>query len=116
MKAKTKTVTTRRFAILGIFVALLVAGVLSFYASSSPDGLEHVAQSKGFSQSATGHHAAEGPLAEYQTKGVTNQRLSGGLAGVIGVAATGLLMGGIVLVLRRRQTASPVESSEAASH
>jgi hypothetical protein len=111
-----KAMTTRRFAVLAVLVALLVAGVLSFYASSSPDGLEHVAQTKGFSQSATEHHTADSPLADYQTKGVTNERLSGGLAGVLGVGATGLLMGGIVLALRRRQPTTPAESHEAASH
>jgi hypothetical protein len=110
-----KSMTTRRFAILGVLVALLVAAVLSFYASSSPDGLEHVAESQGFSQTATEHHTADSPLADYQTKGVSNERLSGGLAGTVGIAATGLLMGGLVLALRRRPTGSPTESHEAAS-
>jgi hypothetical protein len=95
-------VTTKRFAVLGVVVALLVAGVLSFYASQSPDGLEHVAETKGFSQTATEHHTAGGPLADYETKGVASPRLSKGVAGIIGVGVTGLLMGGLVLVLRRR--------------
>lgn len=110
-----KAMTTRRFAVIAVLVALLVAGVLSFYASSSPDGLQHVAQTKGFSQSATKHHTADSPFADYQTKGVTNARLSGGLAGVLGVGATGLLMGGVILVLRRRQAATPAESHETPS-
>lgn len=94
--------STRRFAVLAIAASLLIAGVLSWYASSSPDGLEHVAKTSGFGQSAEIHPAETGPLAGYATKGVSDERLSGAVAGVIGVAATGLVMGGLVLVLRRR--------------
>lgn len=101
--------STRRFAVLTLIVSLLVAGVLSWYASSSPDGLERVAETEGFAQTAQEHGTAEGPLADYQTDGVDDQRLSGGLAGVIGVAATGLLMGGLLLVLRRRDRSGPTD-------
>ena len=94
--------TTRRLAVIALGVALLVAGVLSWYASSSPDGLEHVAETTGFAQTAQEHAAAGGPLADYETKGVAPGRLSTGLAGVIGVVATGLVMGGLLVVLRRR--------------
>lgn len=99
--------TTRRFTILGVVVALLVAGLLSIYASKSPDGLQHVAETKGFSQTETQHHAADGPLAGYEAKGVTSSHLSKGVAGVVGVGVVGVLMGGLVLVLRRRPEQHP---------
>lgn len=104
--------TTKRFALVAVVVTLLVAGVLSFYASSSPDGLEHVAETKGFSQTETEHHTENGPLAGYDAKGVSSPHLSKGLAGVIGVAATGALMGGLVLVLRRRAGSVPTEGPQ----
>ncbi|EWT04516.1 cobalt ABC transporter permease [Intrasporangium chromatireducens Q5-1] len=100
--------TTKRFAIVGVLLALLVAGVLSFYASKSPDGLQHVAETKGFSQTETQHSTANGPLAGYEAKGVSSPHLSKGLAGVVGVGVTGLVMGGLVLVLRR-QASSPAD-------
>ncbi len=62
--------STRRFAVIAVVVSLLLAGVLSWYASSSPDGLEHVAQTTGFGQTAQEHATAGGPLADYETKGV----------------------------------------------
>jgi len=37
-----------KFILAGIALSLLIAGVLSFYASSHPDGLEKVAETKGF--------------------------------------------------------------------
>ncbi|GAA6526054.1 PDGLE domain-containing protein [Intrasporangium sp. DVR] len=92
----------RRFAVIAIAVTLLVAGVLSWFASRSPDGLEHVARVLGFAETAQPSGAAGSPLADYRTQGVEDSRLSGGIAGVLGVIVTGLLMGGLVLLLRRR--------------
>jgi hypothetical protein len=88
---------------VGLVVALLLAGVVSFYASSSPDGLEWVAGETGFEEAAT-EHAALGysPFADYQLAGLDDARLSGGLAGVVGtllVLAIGL---GLMWLLRRR--------------
>jgi hypothetical protein len=98
--------SNRRFFVILGAVALVIAGFVSFYASSSPDGLEHVAQTTGFIDTASGHANADGPLAHYSVKGVDDQRLSGGLAGVIGVVVTLIIAGGLALVLRRRNVAA----------
>ena len=58
-------VTTRRLVVVGILVSLLLAGVVSFYASSHPDGLEFVAREKGFSGSAGSHRGDGSPFAGY---------------------------------------------------
>ena len=92
----------RAFLLVGLLVALLVAGVGSYYASSSPDGLEWSAEEEGFGHTADDSAAADSPLADYAVSGVADGRLSGGLAGVIGVAVTLALAGGLTLVLRRR--------------
>ena len=47
-----------------------MAGVASYYASSHPDGLEHVAEQTGFLDSAEDSATADSPLADYQTSGV----------------------------------------------
>ena len=95
-------VSLRRFALVLGAVTFVIAGYVSFYASSHPDGLEHVAESTGFIDTADEHATAEGPLADYAVKGIDSDRLSGGLAGVIGVAVTLVLAGGLALVVRRR--------------
>lgn len=97
--------SNRAFFVGFLLVSLLVAGVASFYASSRPDGLEYVAGETGFLDSAQEHPAAEGPLADYGVSGVENDRLSVGLAGVIGVAVVATLSTGLFLVLRRRKAA-----------
>jgi cobalt/nickel transport protein len=96
----------RTFLALGLLVCLLVAGVASYYASSHPDGLEYVAEQTGFLDSAEDSATADSPLADYSTRGVEDERLSGGLAGVIGVVVMLLLSSGLFWTLRRRQDKS----------
>jgi hypothetical protein len=97
-----RRVSTRTLVALGVLVALVLSGVVSFYASSNPDGLERVAQDHGFADTAHRHATSEGPLADYRTKGVADDRLSGGLAGVAGALVVLVLAGGLVLLVRRR--------------
>ena len=95
MKQKT-------FLISGFVASLFLAGVVSFYASSHPDGLEKVAGDIGFIQTAKENTNSEGILADYGVKGVDNQRLSTGAAGVIGVVATGAISTGLFFLIRRK--------------
>jgi hypothetical protein len=97
-----RRISTRALVLAGLLVALLLAGVVSYYASGKPDGLNHVAQEKGFADTEKKHHTADGPMAGYETRGVHDARLSGGLAGVTGVAVVLVLAGGLTFVLRRR--------------
>jgi len=92
----------KSFLISGFIASLFLAGVVSFYASSHPDGLEKVAEDIGFIETAEDHTYAEGALADYGVKGVENPRLSTGLAGVIGVVATGVVSTGIFMLVRRK--------------
>ncbi|HQR26189.1 MAG TPA: PDGLE domain-containing protein [Nocardioides sp.] len=94
---------TRTFVLVGVLLALLVAGVGSYYASAHPDGLSFVAEQTGFSDQEQTSATADSPFAGYQTKGVENDRLSGGLAGVAGTV-TVLVLGGVLFGLLRRRT------------
>ncbi len=94
---------TRSFLLAGLVVALLLGGVASYYASSHPDGLEHVAEQVGFGDTADDHAAADGPMADYQVDGIDDARLSGGLAGVVGILVTLVIAGGLALAVRRRE-------------
>ncbi|MCW2695322.1 MAG: hypothetical protein JWR62_407 [Modestobacter sp.] len=98
---------TTGFVLAGLLVALLVAGVGSWYASSSPDGLESAAEQHGFAETARDSAVADSPLADYGVAGVSDGRLSGGLAGVTGVLVVLALAGGLTLVLRRRTAPAP---------
>lgn len=93
--------STRAVVATGLAVSLLLAVVVSFYASGHPDGLEFVSDRLGFLDTARDSATAGSPLADYGVSGIDDTRLSGGLAGLAGVVATGLVMLGVVLVLRR---------------
>jgi hypothetical protein len=97
-----RSVPVRWIAAGILAVALVLAGIVSYYASSSPDGLNRVAQDKGFSDTAKAPGAGESPLSGYTSSGVDNSRLSGGLAGVVGVLVVLTLAGGLTYVVRRR--------------
>jgi hypothetical protein len=87
--------------VVGLVLSLVLAGGLSYYASSQPDGFEKSAGEIGFLDTAEESPLAGSPLAEYGVAGVENERLSGGLAGLIGVASTAAISFGIFYTLRR---------------
>ncbi len=105
----------RKVWLAGLATSLVLAGVVSFYASADPDGLEKVAADKGIDAKVEDHAAADSPLADYGVKDVDNARLSGGLAGVIGVGVTVVAGSGIFWAVRRRRTqdVSPVSTTVA---
>ena len=97
--------STRALVVVGVVVALLLAGVASFYASSDPDGLSRVAEDQGIAATEREHKSGDGPLAGYETTGVEDDRLSTLVAGVTGSLVVLALFGGLTLVLRRRARA-----------
>lgn len=98
-----KSLNSKKFYLGGLLLSLLLAGVVSFYASSNPDGLEKVAEEIGFIETAKDPATAGSALADYGVAGVENERASVGIAGVIGVAATGVVATGLFLYLGKRK-------------
>jgi cobalt/nickel transport protein len=96
-------VSNKKFYIGGLLVSLVLAGFVSFYASSHPDGLEKVAEEVGFLETAKEPATAGSALADYGVAGVENERASVGVAGVIGVAATGVVATGLFIYLGKRK-------------
>ncbi|MFY1598473.1 PDGLE domain-containing protein [Micromonospora sp. WMMD737] len=102
------------FVVGGLLVALLLAGVVSNFASSHPDGLDSSLR-EGCTFDAddniTGgscpaqrerEHEVGGPLADYGVAGIDNEFLSTGLSGVLGVLLTFAVAGGAFWLVRRR--------------
>ena len=78
----------RLFVAGGLLVAIGLAMLVSGFASSSPDGLNKVAEDHGFATNARQHLFENGPLAGYAVKGINGDRLSTGISGLIGVLVT----------------------------
>lgn len=96
---------------LALLVAALLAVFVSPWASSSPDGLEKVAEDKGFMEKAEEKPPSwrHSPVPDYAVKGVKNGRVATGLSGMIGVlitlgaaVAVGLAGWGVSTVLGRK--------------
>ncbi|MEU5562015.1 PDGLE domain-containing protein [Micromonospora musae] len=109
----------------GLLVALVLAGVVSNYASSHPDGLDssllkgctvdaddNIVGGSCPAQQAKDHELADSPLADYGVRGVENGFLSTGLSGVLGVLLTFAIGGGAFWLLRRRSSGATPESDE----
>ncbi|WP_371528746.1 energy-coupling factor ABC transporter permease [Streptomyces sp. NBC_01283] len=103
----------RKVWIAGLVTSLVLAGFVSFYASADPDGLEKVAHDKGIDKKAEEHASSDSPLADYGVKDITDARISGGLAGVIGVGVTVVAGTAVFWSLRRRRTADAGPASTA---
>ena len=93
--------------VLGFALSLFLAGGISYYASSQPDGFEKAAGEIGFLDTAKESSLKDSPLAEYGVAGVENERISGGLAGVVGVGATAAISFAIFYGLRRFNKSKP---------
>jgi cobalt/nickel transport system permease protein len=93
----------RHRARLGAFIAagLMVACALAFFvspaASSQPDGLNRVAIDEGIAANEKPHALQDAPTT----------RLSTGVAGLVGVAVTFALAGGLFVVVRKARTRRP---------
>lgn len=99
--APARRVSTRTVVLVGLAVSLVLAAVVSLFASASPDGLEHVAETLGFADAAADSAVADSPLADYGTAGVGNEWLSTAIASVVGLLVTGLVAFGLMRLLAR---------------
>jgi cobalt/nickel transport protein len=109
------------FLLGGLLVSLLLAGVVSSFASGSPDGLDSAAREgctfdaddnitggTCMAQREQDHQMEDSPLADYGIKGIDNEFLSTGLSGVLGVLIT-FGIGAGVFRLARRRSREPVD-------
>jgi hypothetical protein len=73
--------------VVGLAITVLVAVVVSQFASDEPDGLEYVAERQGFGDASDEHDLADAPLADYGENLESDSRISTGIAGLVGVVA-----------------------------
>ena len=87
---------------VGLALSLLLGGAVSYFASPSPDGLERVADDQGIEAAPAQPAQEQSPFADYQTSGVDEGWMSGGIAEVVGVGLTFLRAAGLATMVRRR--------------
>lgn len=119
MDARKKSLIV--FVCAGLALSAALAVMVSPWASSSPDGLEKVAEDQGFSEDALEEPVwGDSPIPDYAVPGITSTvevedeetgtvvveeeptRLATALAGLIGTVAIFLLAWGLALVLKKK--------------
>lgn len=91
----------KKYTIAVLLICGVLAGGVSYFASSNPDGLNKVAIDLGFAEDEKESATGDSALAGYETAGVENSVLSRAIAGITGVAATGLVGAGLYLFVRK---------------
>jgi cobalt/nickel transport protein len=109
MKANTKL-----FLVAGLLLALALALLVSPFADRDPDGLTKVAEEEGFADAEQEHDLADSPVADYEVSGVDDDRLSTGVAGMVGVLVTfGVALGAFALLRTLRRASQGEHAAEA---
>ncbi|RLG76765.1 MAG: hypothetical protein DRO14_03395 [Thermoprotei archaeon] len=96
---------TKRDIFYGLMIALFLAIVVSPFASPWPDGLEKVAQSKGFMDKEREHPLILSPFSDYLWPNLDNEKIATALAGGVGalfVFIAGYGMGMLIKLLKRK--------------
>ncbi len=74
-----------------VFIAaVFIGGIVSLFASASPDGLEKVAEAQGFL--GQGKQLFAAALPDYMMPGIHNEKLATSLAGIIGTTAVFIVL------------------------
>ena len=101
-------ISMKAFVVLALALAVGLGLASSPYASPSPDGLEKVAEDKGFLDD--GKLAAiqeNSPVPDYAFPGIDDPRLATGVAGFVGTLGVFAIGYGLAWALRRRRPAAP---------
>jgi cobalt/nickel transport protein len=108
------TTNTKLFLVAGLLLALGLALFVSPFADRDPDGLTKVAQDQGFASAEQDHDLSDSPVAGYQVDGVDDDRMSTGVAGLVGVLVTfGVGVGAFGLLRTLRRTPEGEAAAEA---
>jgi hypothetical protein len=92
----------RRVTVAALVVAVALAAAAAPFASSSPDGLEKVAEEQGFLDRGRLAPVQErAPAAGYAFPSVEDERVATGLAGLAGALGVFALGSGLAALVRR---------------
>lgn len=93
----------RKEILAGLVAVLLLLLAVSFFASSSPDGLTWVSEKLGIGARESETHVPASPMTGYKVPGLKGrERLEKLVAGLAGASAVGLCVYGVMRILGRK--------------
>jgi PDGLE domain len=105
---------TRVMVVVGLSLAVGLATAVTPFASSSPDGLQKVAEKKAFLDDGRLHSVQEdSPIPGYAFPGIDNAPVAKGVAGFAGTLVVFALGYGLAYVIRRRDHADAARGAPA---
>lgn len=93
---------SRQEILFGLAVAIVLAVVLSPFASPWPDGLEKIAEVQGFLEKAEGEPLISSPIPDYAWPTINSEGLATSMAGVSGTLIVFGLGYGLASLIRRK--------------
>jgi len=87
---------------IGLLAAIAVALMLSPFASPWPDGLEKVAEDKGFLEKGEVQPAVTSPIPDYSWPGIKSEKIATSTAGVMGTVTVFVLVYILSSFLKKR--------------
>jgi cobalt/nickel transport protein len=88
---------------VGLMTALVLALLISPFASPWPDGLERVAKDQGFLEKGEGPPVLAAPVPDYSFPGICNKKWATSIAGLLGTLAMFGIGCGVAALLKRRK-------------
>jgi len=93
----------KKDVIIGLVVSLFLAGLVSLFASSFPDGLEKVAENLGFIEKGEVKPSVKSPIPDYEWPGLENKKLATSIAGIAGTLIVFGLGYGLAAILKHKE-------------
>lgn len=87
--------------LIGLTAAIFLALVISPFASSSPDGLEKVAEDKGFLEKGEIEPVVNSPIPDYAWPGVESEKLATSAAGIAGTLIVFGIGYGVAVIIKK---------------
>lgn len=89
--------------LFGLITAIFLAAVISLFASSWPDGLEKVAEDKGFLEKGAVEPVFNAPLPDYLWPNLKDEKLATSLAGISGTLLVFGMSYGLAALIKRKK-------------
>ena len=93
---------SKKEVLFTLMVAIFLAVALSPFASPWPDGLEKVAEDKGFLEKASEEAIFISPIPDYTWPGFKNEKMATGIAGIFGTLIVFGVGYGLASLIRQR--------------
>lgn len=91
----------RKDVLVSLLLVILLSILFIPLASQAPDGLERVAEDRGFSSAESGSPAVPAFFADYRVPGISNESLSAAVSGIIGALAMFCIGLGVAALLKK---------------